>query len=230
MSRTSLRIDILTLFPKLVEGPLEESMVKQAKKRGAVEIYVHNLRDHAPDRHKTCDDKPFGGGAGMILMVQPIYDCLQSIPKKGFRVLASPRGKVFDQQVAKRLARKRHLIFICGHYEGLDERVHNHLVDEEISAGDFVTTGGELPTLLFVDAVIRLVPGVLGNQKSLESESFGENLLDYPQYTRPRVFQGWKVPGPLISGNHAEVELWRKKERKWLTQKWRPDLLSANAM
>jgi tRNA (guanine37-N1)-methyltransferase len=231
MKSSKLRIDILTLFPKLLEAPLDESMVRQAKKRGAVEVHVHDLRKHGLDKRRTCDDKPFGGGAGMVMMVQPIYDCLKTIPttrKKSWRVLVSPRGKVFNHSIAKRLASKRHLVFVCGHYEGFDERVHEHLIDEEISAGDFVTTGGEYPALCFVDAVVRLVPGALGNHESLESESFGNGLLDFPQYTRPRSYQGWSVPEILISGDQKKVDAWRKREALELTKRHRPDLIQIN--
>ncbi|MBI4372780.1 MAG: tRNA (guanosine(37)-N1)-methyltransferase TrmD [Candidatus Omnitrophica bacterium] len=220
-----MRIDIVTLFPKLLEAPLDESMAKQAKRRGAVQITIHNLRDFALDKRKTCDDKPFGGGAGMVMMIQPIFDCLKEIGE-GWKILVSPRGKVFSQAIAARLAKKRRLIFICGHYEGIDERVHEHLADEEISLGDFVTTGGEFPALCFIDAIIRLVPGVLGNQASLESESFTGGELDYPHYTRPRDFHGWKVPDVLFSGNHREIELWRSRQVKKITKKFRPDLVS----
>ena len=220
-----MKIDILTLFPKLLEGPLDESMARQAKKRGRVQIRIHNLRDFALDKRGTCDDKPFGGGAGMVMMVQPIFDCLKKIGPGGWRVLVSPRGETFKQSTAKRLAKKPHLIFICGHYEGIDERVHKHLVDEEISIGDFVTTGGEFPALCFADAVMRLVPGVLGNRASLESESFSQGTLDFPQYTRPRNFQGWKVPEILFSGNHRTIESWRSEEVLRVTKKFRPDLL-----
>lgn len=226
MKEGRLKIDILTLFPELLEGPLNGSMAKQAKKRGRVEIRIHNLRDYALDKRKTCDDKPFGGGAGMVMMAQPIFDCLKKIGRGGWRILVSPRGKVFNQSTAERLARKRHLIFICGHYEGVDERVHEHLADEEISAGDFVTTGGEFPALCFVDAVIRLVPGVLGNRESLQSESFTNGLLDFPQYTRPRNFSGWDVPEVLFSGNHRAIESWRKKEAHAITKRLRPDLIA----
>jgi len=226
MKESRLKIDIITLFPKLLEAPLDESMVKQAKKRGRVQIKIHNLRDYALDKRRTCDDKPFGGGAGMVMMVQPIFDCLKKIGKRGFRILVSPRGKVFNQSIAASLARKKHLVFICGHYEGIDERVHEHLADEEISLGDFVTTGGEFPALCFIDAIIRLVPGVLGNQDSLTSESFTSGLLDFPQYTRPRDFSGWKVPEVLFSGNHRAVESWRKEKVQSITKKFRPDLIS----
>jgi len=223
-----LKIDVLTLFPKLLEAPLNESMMKQAQKRGHVEIKIHNLRDYAPDKHKTCDNKPFGGGAGMVMMVQPIYDCLEAIGAKGHRILVSPRGKVFNHEIAKKLSKKRHLIFICGHYEGLDERVHEHLIDEELSIGDFVTTGGEFPALCFIDGIIRLIPGVLGNKSSLDSESFSHGGLDFPQYTRPREFKNWQVPEVLFSGDHKKIESWRKKKAVEVTQKMRPDLMKKN--
>ena len=225
MKKPRLAIDVITLFPKLVEGPLDESMVRQAKKRGKVEIRIHNLRNYGLDKRKTCDDKPFGGGAGMVMMIQPIFDCLKNI-KDGWRIFVSPRGKRFNQSIADRLAKKRHLIFICGHYEGIDERVHEQFADEEISIGDFVTTGGEFPALCMIDAVIRLVPGVLGNKDSLTNESFSKGLLDFPHYTRPRDFGGLKVPEVLFSGDHKAIETWRKKEALKVTKKFRPDLLS----
>lgn len=224
MAKTRLKIDILTLFPKLLEEPLNESMIRQAKRRGSVEIQIYNLRDYGLDKRRSCDDQPFGGGAGMVMMVQPIFDCLEAIGRGGLKILVSPRGKVFNQSIAERLARKRHLIFICGHYEGIDERVHERLCDEEISLGDFVTTGGEFPALCFIDAIIRLVPGVLGNEDSLKSESFSGGLLDFPQYTRPRDFRGWKVPEVLCSGDHRAIELWRKEKALKITRRFRPDL------
>lgn len=221
-----MKIDILTLFPNLFEGPLNESMMKQAKKRGMVDIRIHNLRDFGRDKRKTCDDKPFGGEAGMVMMVQPIYDCLKKIGRKPWRVMVSPRGKTFSHELAKALSKKRHLVFICGHYEGVDERAHDHLIDQELSIGDFVTTGGEFPALCMIDAVTRLIPGVLGNKESLDCESFSHGLLDYPQYTRPRTFQNWDVPEVLFSGNHNQIESWRKRKSLELTKKFRPDLLN----
>src|SRR3989338_1783900 len=212
MKKPRLRIDVLTLFPKLLKEPLDESMVRQAKKRGCVDIRLHDLRHYGLDKRRTCDGKPFGGGAGMVMMVQPIFDCLKDIGRGGWRVLVSPRGRVFDQKMAARLARKKHIVFICGHYEGIDERVHQHMVDEEISLGSFVTTGGEVAALCFIDAIVRLVPGVLGNQASLESESFANGSLDFPQYTRPRLFGKWKVPEILFSGDHAAIAKWRKEK------------------
>ena len=225
MKNPRLHIDLVTLFPQLCAGPLDESMMKQAQKRGAVRIQIHNLRDFAYDKRRTCDDKPFGGGAGMVMMVQPIFDCLKAIKRGGWRILVSPRGKVFDQATAKRLAHKKHLVFISGHYEEVDERVRTHLIDEEISIGDFVTTGGELPALCMVDAVVRLLPGVLGNQESLKSESFENGLLDFPHYTRPREFRGWNVPEVLFSGNHLAIQSWRAEQAFELTKKFRPDLI-----
>lgn len=225
MKKPCLKIDIITLFPNLLEGPLTGSMARQASLRGSVAFQIHNLRDYTKDKRRTCDDKPYGGGAGMVMMIPPIFDCLKDIGKKGWRVLVSPRGKVFNHSVAKRLAGKKHLIFLCGHYEGIDERVHKHLVDEEISMGDFITTGGEFPALCMIDAVIRLIPGVLGNQKSLDSESFSEGELDFPHYTRPREFKGWKVPDVLCSGDHEAIKKWRQEQAIQLTKKHRPDLL-----
>lgn len=220
-----MKIDIITLFPELIETPLNASMIKQATKRGVVEIKIHNLRSYGLDRHKTCDDKPFGGGAGMVMMIQPVFDCLKEIKGSAWRIMPSPRGKVFNHQIASRLAQTEHLIFLCGHYEGIDERVHEHLIDEELSIGDFVTTGGEFPVLCFIDAIIRLIPGALGNQKSLESESFTKGFLDFPHYTRPREFNKWKVPEVLFSGDHQAIQAWRDKKSLELTKKIRPDLL-----
>ncbi len=218
-------IDIVTLFPEMFEGPLQESMIRLAQKKGLVKIRVHNLRDWTHDVHRTCDDKPFGGGPGMVMKVEPIYECLKKIGKKGWVVMMSPRGRRFDSRSAKRLARKKHLIFLCGHYEGVDERVHQHLVDEEISIGDFITTGGELPVMCVLDAIVRLVPGVLGNLRSLDLESFQQGILEYPQYTRPADFRGWKVPEVLRSGRHEQIGKWRESEASELTRRCRPDLL-----
>ena len=220
-----LKIDVLTLFPKMLEGPLGESMIRLARKKGLVRIRVHNLRKWTHDRHRTCDDKPFGGGPGMVMKIEPVYEALCEIKKKGHVVMLSPRGKPFDHRTAKLLSKKQHLVFICGHYEGVDERVHRHLIDREISIGDFITTGGELPTLCVMDAVIRLIPGVLGNRSSLESESFQNRSLEYPQYTRPFEFRGWGVPALLRSGVHKKIAEWRAREALHLTRRLRPDLL-----
>ncbi len=211
----------------MFNGPLGESMVRLAQKKKLVKIQVHNLRKWTYDKHKTCDDKPFGGGPGMVMKIEPIFKALCEIgrPAKGHVIMLSPRGRVFNQKMANALSKKKHLIFVCGHYEGVDERVHGHLVDQEISIGDFVTTGGELPALCIIDAIARLIPGVLGNQSSLETESFQSRLLEYPQYTRPYEFNKWKVPDVLRSGAHREIAKWRETEARGITKKFRPDLL-----
>ncbi len=222
-----MKIDIVTLFPKTFEGPLQESMIRLAQKKKLVDFEVRNLRNWTHDAHKTCDDKPFGGGPGMVMKVEPIDECLKEIRKKGRVIMLSPRGEPFTQKTAKRLSKQKHLIFLCGHYEGVDERVHQHLADEEISIGDFVTTGGEFPALCIIDAVVRLLPGVLGNENSLDSESFEKNLLEYPQYTRPSEYKGWKVPEVLRSGKHSEIKKWREAEALKMTKRHRPDLLKS---
>ncbi len=236
-----MKIDILTLFPKMFENILGESMLKIAQKKGLVKIRAHNLRDWTSDSHRTADDKPFGGGPGMVMKVEPVWRALKELKislfdskrktkyeirtTKGSRtILLTPQGKKFDQKVAKRLAKEKSLVLICGHYEGVDERVRS-LVDEEISIGDYVLTCGELPALVLVDAVVRLIPGVLGHRESTRSESFENNLLEYPQYTRPAEFKGMKVPEILLSGDHEKIEKWRKGEAMNRTYKRRPDLL-----
>lgn len=232
-----MKIDILTLFPEMFGGPLDTSMVKKAKDKGLVKIKIRNLRKWAKDTHKTVDDRPYGGGKGMIFMVEPIFEALKDLRAKGQEgkkvkvVLLSPQGKVFNQKKAKRLAKLDRLVLIAGHYEGFDERIREHLVDEEISIGDYVLTGGELPAMVIVDSVVRLLPGAL-DKEAVEHESFSSNikdlksniLLDYPTYTRPADFKGWKVPAVLLSGNHAEIEKWRKKKSIDRTKKKRPDL------
>lgn len=227
-----MRIDILSLFPKMLEGPFEESIIGRAQKKGQVKIKIHNLRDWAKDKHKTTDDRPYGGGVGMVLMVEPIDRALRDLKCKVQStkckiVLLSPQGKVFNQKMAEKLAKFDHLVLICGHYEGVDERVREHLVDEEISIGDFVLTGGEIPAMAIVDAIVRLLPGVLEKEEAVKFESFsGEKpLLEYPQYTRPENYKGWKVPEILLSGNHEEIKKWRGKKALEKTRKKRPDLL-----
>ncbi len=234
-----MRIDILTLFPKMFENVLNESMLKIARKKKKVAVKVHNLRDWTCDRHKTADDKPYGGGSGMILKIEPLYRALVSLlgenrvkklgEKKGVKknmkiVLLTPRGKKFNQKIAKKLSKLKHIILICGHYEGIDERIHA-LVTDEISIGDYIMTGGEIPAMAVLDAVMRLIPGVLGDSASLKHESFENNLLEYPQYTRPREFEGMKVPKVLLSGNHKAIDAWRKKESLKRTKEVRGDLL-----
>lgn len=220
----ALEIEVVTLFPKFFKGPLDESLIKKAQEKELVKLKVHNLRDYTHDRHKTADDKPFGGGPGMVMKPEPIFECVESIRKEnGWVVLLDPQGETLNQKRARRLAARGQLILICGHYEGVDQRVKDHLVDQEISAGDFITMGGEAPALCLMEAVMRFVPGVLGNQESLAEETFEEGL-EYPQYTRPRDFRGWTVPEVLASGHHGEVMKWRKKVAAELTKKRRPDL------
>ena len=226
-----MRIDIVTLFPEFFRWPLSNSLLKRAQSRGKVKFYLHNPREFTNDRHRTVDEKPFGGGAGMVLKPEPIFRCIESLPRKGWTLLLSPRGKPLTQAGAQRLAQKKHLTLILGHYEGVDERICE-LVDQEISIGDFVTMGGEAPALCLIETVVRLVPGVLGNPDSLKEESFSSALngssrgrLEFPQYTRPRLFRGFEVPPILLSGNHSKIEAWRKKEALRVTRKNRPDLL-----
>ncbi len=209
-------------------GPFRESMIRLAKKKGLVKIKVHNLRKFAKGKHKSCDDKPFGGGAGMVMMAEPLLKAIDFLKKHSPQakvVLLSPQGKLFTQQEAWKLSRESHLIFLCGHYEGVDERVRQYGVDLEVSIGDFITTGGELPVMCLVDSLVRLVPGVLGNEDSIQHESFQGDLLEYPHYTRPRVFRGMTVPEVLLSGNHNKVASWRKERAYQRTQERRPDLL-----
>lgn len=221
----ALRIDVVTLFPNYFRGAFEESILKRAQKDGLVEICLHDLRDYTHDRHRTVDDKPFGGGAGMVIKPEPVFECIEKIGGEGWITLLSPYGKPFSQEKAFELSGKGHLVLIAGHYEGFDYRIHEHLADEEISIGDFVTMGGEGPALCVIEAVVRLLPGVLGNSESLANESFLSGKLEYPQYTRPRDFRGWKVPDILASGHHKAVDAWREKEALRITQEKRPDLV-----
>jgi len=211
-------IDILTLFPEMFEGPFDYSILKHAKEKGAVKINIHYLRNWAKDKHKTTDDRPFGGGAGMILKVEPIDKAIKDLIKKDKKgskrkiILLSPQGKVLTQEKVKELSNLDHLILIAGHYEGVDQRVIDHLIDEELSIGDYVLTGGEIPAMVVVDSVVRLLPNVLEKEVT-ENESFSKgDALDYPQYTQPRNYKGWKVPEVLLSGNHKEIEKWRKEK------------------
>jgi len=225
-----MKIDILTLFPKMFKGPFDESIIKRAQKKGLIEIQTHDFRKWTKDKRKTVDDRPFGGGTGMILMVEPIYKALRDLKNKNSKViLMDPRGRTFNQKIAGNLAKEKHLIFICGHYEGVDERVKKHLVDEEISIGDYVLTGGELPAMIIIDTLIRQIPGVLIKPEASSKESFSENLLEYPQYTRPANFKGWKIPEVLLSGNHKKIDKWRQKKSLEITKKRRPDLLKTNS-
>jgi tRNA (guanine37-N1)-methyltransferase len=215
-----MRIEILTLFPDMFKGPFEESIIKRAQEKGLVEINIHNLRDWARDKHKTVDDRPYGGGAGMVIRVDVAHRAISKLKSQSSNViLLSPQGKHFNQKRAKKMAKSEHLILICGHYEGFDERIRQHLVDGEISIGDYVLSGGELPAMVVVDAIVRLIPGVLGKRISFSEESHSTpGYIEYPQYTRPENFKGWKVPKILLSGNHAEIGRWRKEQAEKRTK------------
>ena len=225
-----MRIDILTLFPEVFRGPFEASIIGRAVQAGLVEVFVHNIRDYAEGRHKVADDYPYGGGPGMVMKPEPLFHAVESVAAqaspRGRVVLLTPQGRLLTQQVAEELSREQRLLLICGHYEGVDERVREHLVDDEVSIGDYVLSGGEFPALVVVDAVVRHVPGVLGSESSLEEESHAEGLLEYPQYTRPPDFRGWRVPDALLSGHHAEIARWRRQQSLLRTARRRPDLLA----
>ena len=224
-----IRFDIITIFPDMFSAVLNESILKRAQEKKKVSIKIHDLRDYAADKkRRSVDDRPFGGGPGMVLMCQPLFDAIKKIKgrRKVHVMYTSPAGKPFTQPDAKRLTKCKNLIIICGHYEGIDERVREQLVDEEISIGDYVLTGGEIPAMVIVDAVSRLIPGVLGKAESLTHESFESNLLEGPQYTRPADFHGLNVPDVLLSGNHKAIEQWRKDQAVQKTKKVRPDLIS----
>ncbi len=224
--------DIMTLFPNLIEYVLGESVIGRAQKSGAIEIVAHNIRDYSEDKHRRVDDTPYGGGKGMLMMAPPIYNCYEHIlsmregAKKNSRVLyMSPAGAVFDQKKAEELSKYDHLIILCGHYEGVDRRIIDEIVDEEISIGDFVLTGGEIPACLIVDAVARLKEGVLSDPECYENESISSGYLEYPQYTRPYEFHGVKVPDILISGHHENIDKWRRDQAHILTEQKRPDII-----
>lgn len=220
-----MKIDILTLFPESFK-PLETSILERAKTSGKIQINIINIRDFSKDKHKKCDDYTFGGGPGMLMMPQPIFDAFGSIEgyQNAHKIYLSPRGSVFNQTKAKQLAKNEHLIFLCGHYEGVDQRVIDTLIDEEISIGDYVLTGGELPAMVVIDSVCRLVSGVLGGDESAEIESFENDLLEYPQYTKPRNFMGMEVPEILLSGDHKKIDKWRLEQSEQITKQRRPDL------
>jgi tRNA (guanine37-N1)-methyltransferase len=221
-----MKVDVLTLFPAMFAGPLDESIIKRARDAGLLDLKIHNLRDYAHTRHKTVDDRPFGGGPGMLLKPEPIFEAVEGLAQEKTRViLLSPAGRTFTQAVARELAQCEHLLLICGHYEGFDERVREQLADDELSIGDYVLTNGGLPVMVIIDAVTRLLPGVLGDDESSHEESFSDGLLEYPQYTRPAEFRGLKVPEVLLSGNHAEIARWRAEQAKQRTKERRPDLL-----
>lgn len=223
-----IRFDILSIFPEMFESPLNYSILKRAKEKELVEIRLHNIRDYVEDKHKVTDDAPYGGGGGMVMKVEPIDRALASIvPVSGdaLVVLLTPQGETFSQKIAEEMAAYLQIVLICGRYEGVDERVRVHLVDREISIGDFVLTGGELSAMVLVDAISRLVPGVLGNDEAASIDSFSTGMLEHPHYTRPACYRNWSVPEVLMSGNHREIETWRRRESLRRTYLRRPDLL-----
>lgn len=221
-----MRIDIVTLFPEICRAPLSESMMKRAQESGALELHIHNLRDWTTDKHRIVDDAPFGGGQGMLMKPEPIFAAVETLSSASSTVIfMTPQGRRFDQEQAVRFSHAEHLIVLCGHYEGVDHRVVDQLVDAEISIGDYVLTNGALAAAVFADAVVRLLPGVLGHERSAADESFSERHLEAPQYTRPAEFRGEKVPDVLLSGNHAEIAAWRRAEALRRTRENRPDLL-----
>jgi len=230
-----MQIDILTLFPQMLQSPLSTGIFKRAADRGLIEINTHNIRDYTHDKHRTVDDYPYGGGAGMVLKPEPVFEAVEAV-KSGITpehpdesipiILLTPQGQPFHQAKARELSRYRNLILICGHYEGVDERIREHLVTDEISIGDYVLSGGELAAMVVADAIIRLVPGVLGSEDSPQDESHTHGLLEYPQYTRPPAYRGWLVPAVLLSGNHAEIARWRHEQAIARTTQRRPDLMA----
>jgi tRNA (guanine37-N1)-methyltransferase len=221
-----VKIDVLTLFPAMFAGPLDESIVKRARDAGLLDLKIHHLRDWTHDRHKTVDDRPFGGGPGMLLKPEPLFEAIESLKREKTRViLLSPAGRQFNQAIAHELAQQEDLLLVTGHYEGFDGRVQEKLADDELSIGDYVLTNGALPAMVVIDAVTRLLPGALGDDESSHDESFSHGLLEYPQYTRPAEFRGMKVPDVLVSGHHAEIEKWRREQAKLRTKERRPDLL-----
>lgn len=226
-----MKIDIVTIFPKMVKAPLAEGIVGRAIDRGVLDVRVHDLREHTTDRHRVVDDMPFGGGPGMVMKPEPLFGAVERIREErgapGAVVLTTPDGTRFTHREAQRLATAEHIVLLCGRYEGVDERVRRHLATEELSVGDYVLSGGELPALVIVDAVARLVPGVVGDEGSVARDSFARGLLDFPQYTRPAEFRGLAVPPVLLSGHHAEIERWRRREALARTFERRPELLEA---
>jgi tRNA (guanine37-N1)-methyltransferase len=223
-----IRFDILSIFPEMFHSPFDCSLLKKAREKGLVEIRLHNIRDYTEDRHRMTDDAPYGGGGGMVMKVEPVEKALQAVVQDRNRalvVLLTPQGETFRHRIAEEMAAYEQIVLLCGHYEGFDERIRKYLADREISIGDYVLTGGELSAMVIVDAVSRLIPGVLGNSESSAFDSFAKGLLEYPHYTRPAEYRGWKVPDILLSGNHREIDLWRRRESLKRTWERRPDLL-----
>jgi tRNA (guanine37-N1)-methyltransferase len=229
-----MRFDVMTLFPDMVRGVLSESIIGRAQSGGLIEVFCHNIRDFTLDKHRKTDDTPYGGGVGMVMTCQPIYDCYANLKKEipeenRTRVIyMSPKGRIFNHEIAKELSEYDNLIFLCGHYEGVDQRVLDEIVDEEISIGDYVVTGGEIPACIVIDAVSRLIDGVLASSECYEGESVASGILEYPQYTKPREFRGREVPEILLSGDHKKIDRWRLEEAVKITRERRPDLLDAH--
>jgi tRNA (guanine37-N1)-methyltransferase len=227
-----MRFDVVSLFPRMFLGPLQESILSRAQRRGLVTIYLHQLRDYAFDRHQMTDDMPYGGGAGMVMKPEPLFRAVESLAPSAATpiILLSPQGRTLDQATVRGLAEHSRLVLICGHYEGFDERIRDHLVSDEISIGDYVLTGGELAAMVVIDAVSRWLPGVLGDEESARQDSYAHDLLEGPQYTRPASFRGWEVPEILRSGNHAAIAAWKRQQALERTARRRPDLLDGPSL
>jgi len=225
-----MRIDLLSLFPEMFAGVFGQSIIKRAQEKGLLEIVLTDIRDYTQDKHRSVDDRPYGGGSGMVMMCPPVFDAADDLTSRGGPVdeviLLTPQGQRFDQSTAAKLAQKSRIVLIAGHYEGFDERIREHLATKEISVGDYVLSGGEIPAMVVVDAIARLIPGVLGDENSSIEESFSEDTLEYPQFTRPADFRGWKVPEVLLSGNHQTIKEWRQEQALERTRRRRPDLLN----
>jgi tRNA (guanine37-N1)-methyltransferase len=223
-----LRFDVITIFPEIFRGVFDFGIIRRAVESGIIEVRIHDLREYTHDRHRQVDDRPFGGGAGMVMKPEPLFRAVEAITHgadNAFTVLLSPQGRLFNQRVAEEFSLRSQIVLICGRYEGVDERVVEHLIDEEISIGDYVLSGGEIPAMILVEAVTRLLPGALGCEQSAEQESFADGLLDYPHYTRPAEYRGMKVPDVLVGGNHKEIEAWRRRNAIEKTLSRRPDLM-----
>jgi len=228
-----MQFDVFTLLPEVFSPYLESSILQRARQRGLIDVYVHNIRDWTHDRHHVTDDTPYGGGGGMVMKAEPIFEAVESVlgaPPVCPLILLTPQGRVFDHRLAQELAQQERIGLICGRYEGVDERIREHLVSDEISIGDYVLTGGELPALILIDVLSRLIPGVLGDPDGAADDSHAAGLLEYPHYTRPPEFRGWKVPDILLSGNHAEIARWRREQSLLRTLQRRPDLLAAASL
>ncbi|HML96896.1 MAG TPA: tRNA (guanosine(37)-N1)-methyltransferase TrmD [Tepidiformaceae bacterium] len=228
-----MRIDVLTLFPEAFRGPLDVSIIKRAREDGLLDLHIHDIREHATDRHRSVDDYPFGGGQGMVMRVDVLDRALQFVQgldgPPGLVVYLTPQGELLSDRLVRELAGNERLVLVCGRYEGVDERFIEHCVDREVSIGDYILTGGELPAMVLIDAVARHIPGALGDEVSPEDESFADGLLEHPQYTRPAEYRGWEVPEVLLSGHHAKIEQWKKEQRLQRTRERRPDLLDGEA-